>query len=336
MAMNLLERYLQAVGQYLPAATKDDTIAELRANLLDQMDAREQELGRLLVESDVAEMLKAHGKPEAVALRYLPQQSLIGPTVYPFYRFTIKRVLPLILFFCTLAAGMQFITTSHASAAREVLRLAGSIVWSTLSSVAILTLVFAGIEWALQHGYFKKKFTEWNPLELPAVKSHLKVDDFVKPFWKRVIDLTFHCVWIAYVLWMPWHPFWIIGPGVFYLDKLGVTFAPVWHTFYVFLLALLLTQLLARVLAFSRGAQTWLQPLELAAHVFGLVALGVLVAIPVYFVATGTGADPNKLAAVNESVGLSLRIALLFSLIGFAKQAWQYVKGWKPMKQFAF
>ena len=38
--MDLLERYLQAVGQYLPAATKDDTLAELRANLLEQMDAR--------------------------------------------------------------------------------------------------------------------------------------------------------------------------------------------------------------------------------------------------------------------------------------------------------
>lgn len=334
--MDLLERYLQAVGQYLPAATKDDTIAELRANLLEQMDAREEELGRPLVESDAALILKAHGKPEMVALRYLPQRSLIGPTIYPFYVFTLKRVMPLILFVCTLRQGLDFIQIAHAPLAKMVLGLAGSIIWSTLSSVAVLTLVFAGIEWAVQNGYFKKKFTEWNPSELPAVKSHLKVDDFVKPFWKRIIDLSFHCIWIAYVLWVPWHPFWIIGPGVFYLDKLGVNFAPVWHTFYVFLMALLLTQLLARLLAFSRGAQTWLQPLELAAHVFGLVALGILVATPVYFVATGVGTDLHKLMAVNEMVGLSIRIALLFSLIGFVKQIWQYAKGWKPMKQFAF
>jgi hypothetical protein len=85
MAMDLLERYLQAVGQYLPAKTKDDTIAELRANLLEQMDAREEEFGRPLQQSDVAEILKAHGKPEAVALRYLPQRSLIGQR---YFRFT--------------------------------------------------------------------------------------------------------------------------------------------------------------------------------------------------------------------------------------------------------
>ena len=30
--MDLLARYLQAIGQYLPAETKDDVLAELRAN----------------------------------------------------------------------------------------------------------------------------------------------------------------------------------------------------------------------------------------------------------------------------------------------------------------
>ena len=35
--MDLLERYLQAVGEYLPARTKADTLAELRENLLAEM-----------------------------------------------------------------------------------------------------------------------------------------------------------------------------------------------------------------------------------------------------------------------------------------------------------
>jgi hypothetical protein len=46
--MELLDRYLQAVGPYLPAETKDDTLAELRANLLAEMDARDEKLGRPL------------------------------------------------------------------------------------------------------------------------------------------------------------------------------------------------------------------------------------------------------------------------------------------------
>lgn len=333
--MDLLERYLQAVGQYLPAATKDDTIAELRANLLEQMDAREEELGRPLVESDVAEILKAHGKPEAVALRYLPQQSLIGPTVYPFYVFTLQRVLPLVIFVCAIAQGIAFVTTAHASLAKAVLRFAGGVVYSTLISAAIVTMIFAGIERARQRGHLQDELTEWDPAKLPPVKVTSNVG-FIKPLWKRVIDLTFHCVWIAYVLWLPTHPFWVLGPGAFYLVKFGVGFAPVWHTFYALLLALLLTQLLIKLLAFTRSAQPWIKPMELATHLLGLIAIGILASAPVYFVAAGVGAEPGKMVAVNEMVGLSIRIAFVFSLVGLAKDAWQYVKRAKPMKQFAF
>ncbi len=103
--MDLLERYLQGkFGQYLPEATKDDTLAELRANLLEQMDDRAEEVGRPLNDGDMAAILLEHGKPEKVALRYLPQRSLIGPTVFPFYVFTLrKRVLPLVVL-----AGMRW------------------------------------------------------------------------------------------------------------------------------------------------------------------------------------------------------------------------------------
>ena len=81
--INLLERYLQAIGRYLPPTTKDDTLAELRANLLAEMDERAEDLGRPLTDAETAGILRAHGKPEQVALRYLPQRSLIGPTHLP-------------------------------------------------------------------------------------------------------------------------------------------------------------------------------------------------------------------------------------------------------------
>src|ERR1700710_1119790 len=108
---DLLERYLQAVGEYLPEATKDDTLAELRANLLEQMDAGEEELERPLEVGDVAAILRAHGKPEVVAVRYLPQRSLIGPSVFPFYLFTLKRALPLVILIYCIARTAEIATT---------------------------------------------------------------------------------------------------------------------------------------------------------------------------------------------------------------------------------
>src|ERR1700727_1880270 len=94
--MELLERYLQAVGQYLPAKGKMDTLAELRENLLAQMEGREEELGRPLTQGEVADVLERHGHPVLVAARYLPQQHLIGPQWFPIYWFTLKKSFPFV------------------------------------------------------------------------------------------------------------------------------------------------------------------------------------------------------------------------------------------------
>src|SRR5579875_1431127 len=120
--MELVERYLQAIGQYLPVETRADILAELRTELEDQMEARAEEWGRPLDEADVAALLKVQGKPELVALRYIPQRSLIGPSVFPFYVFTLKRVLPLvaIVYAFANAATLLFSAGSGALAERIV------------------------------------------------------------------------------------------------------------------------------------------------------------------------------------------------------------------------
>jgi hypothetical protein len=51
---DLLARYLQAIGDHLPAATRADVLAELRANLQAQLDDRAEELNRPFTESEVA------------------------------------------------------------------------------------------------------------------------------------------------------------------------------------------------------------------------------------------------------------------------------------------
>lgn len=58
--MNLLNRYLQEVSRYLPKARREDVVAELRANIVSQMEDREQELGRPLTENKLVEMLQHH------------------------------------------------------------------------------------------------------------------------------------------------------------------------------------------------------------------------------------------------------------------------------------
>jgi len=163
--MDLLERYLQAVGQYLPEATRQDTLAELCANLQAQMDDRAEELGRPLNDGDMVAMLKAHGKPEAVALRYLPQRSLIGPKIFPFYMMTLRSVTPFVVFVSAIVKGIEFVSWHHESTIDAMVGFTLGLVPSLLVTVAVITVIFAAIEWLRSEGKLGVKWNEWNPMD---------------------------------------------------------------------------------------------------------------------------------------------------------------------------
>jgi len=338
--MDLLERYLQAVGQYLPEATRQDTLAELRANLQAQMDDRAEELDRPLNDGDMVAMLKAHGKPEAVALRYLPQRSLIGPTIFPFYVFTLKRVLPFLVFVSAIGHAIKFVSERQGISAEliasGVANFAVGLVYSLLATTAIITGIFAVIEWAHAEGKLCAKWNEWDPMKLPAVKTQTAEDASRKPLWKRVIELIAHCLWMTYLLIVPTHPFLMIGPGVFYLAKLGVGLAPVWHTFYVLLVIVLTVQLGLRLIALTPRPHAWMDAVEFATSVLAVIAFGILAWSAQLFVAAGSATNLHDIADVNHGVQLALRIALVFSVIGLTKKGWQLMKSWGPAKQLAF
>ncbi|HEY3771189.1 MAG TPA: hypothetical protein VGN44_21125 [Candidatus Angelobacter sp.] len=93
--MELLDRYLQAVWEYMPSGDRDDFVKELRDNILSQMEDRAAELGHELNASEQAEILKRFGHPLVVAAPYrrLPMQQLVKPKL--FQRFIDVRDFPL-------------------------------------------------------------------------------------------------------------------------------------------------------------------------------------------------------------------------------------------------
>src|ERR1700736_1414586 len=90
--MELLDRYLQAVTFWLPKAQKQDIIAELSEDIRSQIEEQEAGLGRKLNQAEVEAILKKLGRPVLVANRYSPRQYLIGPVLFPIYRFVLKLV----------------------------------------------------------------------------------------------------------------------------------------------------------------------------------------------------------------------------------------------------
>jgi hypothetical protein len=330
--MELLERYLWAVGRYLPDASKADTVAELRANLLEQMDARAEELGRPLTDADVAAVLKEHGKPEVVALRYLPQQSLIGPTVFPFYMLTLKRGLPFVALISALAEGLALVSAPHGSVGRTITGLAGGICYSVFLAVAILTLVFVGIEYGVRVNKLGSTWNTFDPFKLPAVPKQKQTGP--KSFVKRVVELIVHCLWMAWIISLHWRMVWHVGSG-----QLGIVLppgwglAPVWQTFYVMLVIILSVQLVVKVVALLEDEPGWL---ELVTDPLAVVAIAWLAFANEFFVAASAAVSQSDLLSANRGVGIALRIAVVISVIGIGKKSWKYLKQRKGAATFAF
>ncbi|MEX0962648.1 MAG: hypothetical protein WDZ52_01215 [Pseudohongiellaceae bacterium] len=85
-----LDRYIADVRSYLPRKNRNDIVEELRANLSEKLADRAEVAGvELNAESEI-KILSEFGHPLRVAAEYQGSgRSLIGPTLYPFYRMSV-------------------------------------------------------------------------------------------------------------------------------------------------------------------------------------------------------------------------------------------------------
>jgi hypothetical protein len=328
--MDLLERYLQAVGQYLPPETREDVLAELRVNLQAEMDERESPL----TETEVAGILKAHGRPMLVAARYLPQRYLIGPELFPFYLLTLRKAAPFVvlLYFVAHVATFLFSSTAGTFAA-GLARSFAQLVPVLLIFWSAVTITFAVFEYVYkQHGEGSAWCNAWDPEKLPPL-THPRKE---KSLASRIADLIVHFLWMLYVLAIPHHPYLILGPGALFLTGLSAGFAPVWRLFYVAIIVLLVAQLVIKLTALIRGNQRWERPLQLLTKLFAVVPAGVLAFAKVYFVPTSAAANLHTLAQINYAMSLGFRIVLAIAVVDLLVGSWHYVRRMIPTERLAF
>jgi hypothetical protein len=173
--MELIERYLQAVQFWLPKQQKHDIIAELSEDLHAQIDEKETELGRKLTEAEVEAILMQRGRPVLVANRFLPQEHLIGPVLYPVYVFVLKIVmLGYLVPWAGVWIGMMIYSPTYRAQqlAHSWLAAVGA-VWSAwwgtaFLAMGVVTMVFAVLERVQAKSHFLE---EWSPRKLPAVRN---------------------------------------------------------------------------------------------------------------------------------------------------------------------
>jgi hypothetical protein len=319
--MDLLERYLQAVGQCLPAKSKDDTLAELRANLLAEMEGREEELGRPLNEAEVAAVLEQHGRPMVVASRYLPQHSLIGPGLFPMYWYTLVKSFPLVLLAYAAAQGANFVFGGGSVSFGAALGHLPSVLFTFWS---VVTLGFAVFEFAQGRFFDRVRFSQsWNPLDLPPLTQQQKGSSLAN----RVADLIVSLLVYLWLLAIPTHPFLILGPGG---SVHGMPFglSPEWHIFYSQIMTLFGLTLVIKAAVLVVRSPGWRKGLELTSQAISILVLVVMVQARTYFAPVSAGEGlPSlaTLASVNYSVNLGFKIVLAISLMKFAWDIWQLI-----------
>jgi hypothetical protein len=310
---DLIDRYLQAVGFWLPRDQKQDILAEISEDLRSQLEDREAELGRSLTEAEVADILKRRGRPIFVAGQFLPQRTLIGPALYPIYVFVLKivalcYVIPWllvwlgILLFHRAAGPAQFSSDFHSL---------GSLWTVVFTQFGIITVIFAVIDRVSVKSSCQ---SDWDPRKLPRVK----VETTTKRRHNAVATLVVSVLGLFWLLAIPDYPFLIFGPAAYFLKG-----APIWHTVYWPIVALFIASIFEYLVRILRPQFTWFPPtFRLATTLLSAWIVNALLHTQTYVLPVNQN-FAQVAGAVNLSILISVAVWAICLVIGLLVYAWQ-------------
>ena len=224
--MDLIDRYLVAVRRQLPPDLQDDVIAELKDSLRSEAEDHERAAGHSMTVDEQAAMLKKRGHPFLMASRYLPQQQLIGPALFPYYRQTLKFMVFWVVLPIVLIGGA--VHAIYAADPAGVWSRVLSSAWNgAIYAVGIVTLVFA----ILEHEQSRiSLFDNWNPAKLPEPSQGRAV-----PRSESLLGLVFALTFLVWWTGLVRVPDFLVWGD----DPVRVVPAPIWgQLYYPILLAL--------------------------------------------------------------------------------------------------
>ncbi len=308
--VDLFERYLQAIRRYLPWRRQADILAELRANLESQLEDREAELGRPLTEGEMVDWLKQLGSPMHVAMRYQPQQYLIGPAVFPMYWYVLRMAVPLVAVIYTVVNGLLIAT--QAGGAPSIAEAISRMPSVLIMVAAWVTAVFVGLEFAAAH-YPNVRLPisglsrDWSPLTLPPLEKVEAAGKKPKSYAQAVAEVIFGFLFLVWLTLIPHHPSLLMGPAAGILHSSPFRLAPVWWDFYRIVVILYFVQVAWNSYRLWEGI--WQERsivMDVSSKLLGLVGLGVLIAAPhrMYLLLRNPAIDAMQYGATVETINM--------------------------------
>jgi hypothetical protein len=191
--MELVESYLNEVGQFLPGEQRAAILLELGDDLVGEVEGRAESEGRAPNEADEVYVLAQFGHPLKVAGRYQPPKYLIGPDLYPAFIQTLKTVFVVALV-AQVVIGLGVSQTNDWQIGP--LSLLGMFVEILVWIVAIVVAVFIALEYS---GEKLNLYENWKPQSISAgslgvirrgdVITNLFSEGFFLLWWNDVVVL---------------------------------------------------------------------------------------------------------------------------------------------------
>lgn len=329
--MELVARYLETVGSYLPAAQKNDIIKELSENIRSEIEDKEAELGRPLTEGEQEAVLKQHGHPLLVAGRYRQDQrsvafgrQWIGPVLFPFY-------IKVLSFNLGISFSVTFIVFVVLFAAGEAITFSDAVFAYLLQLIiqfAVVTVLFS-----LLDKHLAKFPDRWDPRKSRELKypKFLEGIPSMRTAWiprvesaSQVIASSVFLVWLRAAQKSP-HLIFGTAVGIFRL-------APVWHQIYA-------PSVLIILIAIVQGGINLLRPDWVRLGTAARLAMSSITLMVVYFLIRARewvvlanphgsvpGSYPRALEIINQTVFYSLLFIGLIGIVQILRESWRLVR----------
>lgn len=201
--MELLDRYLAAVAHHLPQDQQADVTRELRANILDKLDA-EREAGTAGAdEALLAGILTELGRPRAMAHRYCQPPALIRPEHVPIYSYTLFMVFGVLFLIQIVHSSIIWLSSDSMGLLLLLKSIAGGFIRDASFAFTVISLAF----WLMgrQEADRPAVATAWSPDQLPPLTRK----------WQRIgLNDIFNDLGLyLFLLMLIWYPVWVGLPG---------------------------------------------------------------------------------------------------------------------------
>lgn len=170
--MDLIDRYVFEVARHLPYRNGRDVATELHSLLSDSLEQRAELAGHPPTDEMAAALLREFGEPEDVAARYDEPRYLIGPRLYPTFKYVALIIVIVPAVVALFGNTIDVVANGRGLHWDAIAKAVVNYIQRTFVCLGLAALVFAAIErTSSADSTEEEEKKDWDPHELPPLPA---------------------------------------------------------------------------------------------------------------------------------------------------------------------